>query len=116
MKSILIGEVYAKALRRRLTSVDEKSQDDADETENKSSPSKKTEPKEKRVSGSKDLGSIINIMAVDTFKVSEICAYLHYFVNSLVMAVVAISLLYSLLGWPAIVGSLSIIFMVPLWN
>ncbi|GME67311.1 unnamed protein product [[Candida] boidinii] len=120
IKAIIIGEVYAKALRRRAVfssesddGKEEKKEVNADET---SAPNKKDTEDSKDGSDdkkSKDLGSIINLMAVDSFKISEICGYLHYFVSSIIMTIVAITLLYQLLGVAALVGSLSLIVMLP---
>ncbi|QPG76133.1 hypothetical protein FOA43_003519 [Brettanomyces nanus] len=124
MKAIIIGEIYAKALRRRMTAdgeEDTKGKEDeklvvidplADiSDENSPKPSKEKDP---AFIKSKDLGFIINLMAVDAFKVSEICGYLHYFVNSVVMTIFAIYLLYKLLGWPALAGSFTILLLLPL--
>lgn len=120
MKAIIIGEIYAKALRRRQTadtqdepaeSKDEHiSIDGAKGQENEEVTVKVKDPSAVK---SKDLGSIINLMAVDAFKVSEICGYLHYFVNSLVMTGFAIYLLYELLGWPALAGAVTIVLLLP---
>ncbi|GMM27633.1 bile acid-transporting ATPase [Martiniozyma asiatica (nom. inval.)] len=106
MRAILIGEVYSKALRRRLTETDK--QTDKNE-ENESN-----EPQVEKEEANRDMGSIINLVAVDSFKVSEICAYLHYFLNSFVMTVIAIAILYSLLGWASLAGTVTIILMMPL--
>ncbi|VEU24425.1 DEKNAAC105626 [Brettanomyces naardenensis] len=126
MKAIIIGEIYAKALRRRLTADDNNDNTENEavveldghpdglKNENEDEPQhrQKTE-KDPSVMKSKDMGSIINLMAVDAFRVSEICAYLHYFVNSVVMTIFAIYLLYNLLGWPALAGAVAIFLMLP---
>lgn len=117
MRSIIIGEVYAKALRRKITTSepveadrekDEKqdlsSSDNADSTASEAAESKSSE-----------LGAIINLMAIDAFKVSEICGYLHFFVGSLLMLFICIGLLYNLLGWSALAGGSTIIILLPLY-
>lgn len=111
MKAIIISEIYTKALKRRVSVKSGKqSTDEVD-------PQKLNE--EERIDGdeesssSANLGAIINLMAVDAFKVSEICAYLHAFVEATVMALVAIVLLYHLLGIAAILGAVLIIVMMP---
>jgi len=119
MKAIIIGEIYAKALRRRLTADNDEEVDDGNKKKEKvqGKEAQKTngEPeKDPSVMKSRDTGSIINLMAVDAFKVSGICGYLHYFVNSLVMTFFAVYLLYNLMGWPALMGSLTIIFLLPI--
>lgn len=53
-------------------------------------------------------------MAIDAFKVSEICGYLHYFVGAILMIVICIILLYGLIGWSAFVGSLAIFVLLPI--
>lgn len=114
MKAILIGEIYAKALRRKITvqeSNDENSEEKKSDTESDAD-SKKDGEKE----GSKtaELGAIINLMSIDAFKVSEICGYLHFFVSAILMIIICMSLLYNLLGWSALVGSFAIIALLPL--
>lgn len=106
MRSIIIAEVYAKALRRKIT-VTESSE--ATESLAESEESTKKEGKK----GTAELGVIINLMAIDAFKVSEICGYLHFFVGSFLMIGICVYLLYQLLGWSALVGSFTIIALLP---
>lgn len=106
MKAIIIGEIYAKALRRRLTGDSEEENEEENEKDGE-------DEKDPSVTKSRDTGSIINLMAVDAFKVSGVCGYLHYFVNSVVMTAFAVFLLYRLMGWPALMGSLTIILLLP---
>lgn len=129
LKAIIIGEVYAKALRRKVTleQVAKSSDDGAEDDKNSlaevtteavsssdSNESTEADQKKPAETSSADLGSIINLMAVDAFKVSEISGYLHYFVSAILMIFIAISLLYKLLGWSAFVGSFVIILLLPL--
>ncbi|KAJ8606603.1 hypothetical protein MRB53_040832 [Persea americana] len=84
LRAIIIGEVYAKALRRRDVSA-AKSEEDAE--------------------GQANNGQIINLMAIDAFKVAEISAYLHYLLASVpIEIVIAVALLYGILGWSALAG------------
>lgn len=111
MKAIIISEIYTKALKRKInTNATKKSSDEID-------PQKLNEQKhldgDEESNSSANLGAVINLMAVDAFKVSEICAYLHAFVEALVMALVAFILLYYLLGMAAIVGAVLIVAMMP---
>jgi hypothetical protein len=74
LRAVVIGEVYAKALRRKA----------AAGTEKNLGGKKKGD---KATSDDKDIsqtnaGAIINLMAVDSFKVSEVCAYLHFLVRN----------------------------------
>ncbi|CAI5758659.1 unnamed protein product [Candida verbasci] len=99
MKAIIIGEIYAKALRRKITVTETKEEDEKEEKTGKKTA---------------ELGAIINLMAIDAFKVSEICGYLHYFVGAVLMIVICIFLLFNLIGWSAFVGSLTIIVLLPI--
>ncbi|EJS42817.1 ybt1p [Saccharomyces arboricola H-6] len=110
MKSIIISEIYTKALRRKIstnktTTVNEDPQKINDE---------RSINGDEESTSSANLGAIINLMAIDAFKVSEICGYLHSFLEAFVMTIVALALLYRLLGFAAIVGVLIIVAMLPL--
>lgn len=124
MKSIIISEIYSKALRRKV-SVTNKSQSKKEDGEITSdNPFENSDPQEKNQkeninadeesSSNAQLGTIINLMAVDAFKISEICAYLHSFVEAMVMTVIALTLLFKLIGLSAIVGTFVIIIMLPI--
>lgn len=112
MRSVIIGEIYSKAMRRKVSAAETKE--------------KPTEPvsveaevdalaEENNGDGPQqaNLGSIINLMAVDAFKVSEVCAYLHFFVASIVLFVASIWLLFVLIGWSALAGSLVMLLFMP---
>ncbi|GAV28278.1 hypothetical protein PMKS-001748 [Pichia membranifaciens] len=126
MRAIIIGEVYSKALKRRVSnSTEEKEKKETPDaatspaltngnSNTDSDPAASSEDTSEKKAETRELGSIINLIAVDAFKVSEICAYLYYFVNSFVMTIIAISILYSLLGWAALAGASTIIIMMPL--
>lgn len=113
MRAILVSEVYGKALRRKVTvSKQGKSSKHVDDT------TSKRENKEAKSEGegekkTAELGAIINLMSIDTYKVSEICGYLHYFLQAVLMLVVSIILLYKLLGWSALVGAASVVVLFP---
>ncbi|KAI3405616.2 YBT1 [Candida oxycetoniae] len=134
MKAVIIGEVYAKALRRKITvtetgatkekkkdtlpngndkktSKQQQQQQYNEEEENTDVEDKK---EEKEIKKTAELGAIINLMAIDAFKVSEICGYLHYFVGAILMILICTVLLYNLLGWSALVGSLTIVVLLPI--
>lgn len=111
MRAIIIGEVYAKALRRKISIKDVS--DDEPESDQKSADSD-DKKKDTDSSGTSELGAIINLMAIDAFKVSEVCGYLHFFVGGTLMLVVCTVLLYNLLGWSALVGSAAIVVFLPI--
>jgi ABC-type multidrug transport system fused ATPase/permease subunit len=127
LRAIIIGEIYAKALRRRagaapdkvlgetgkkdddeprqglikrITSFGRKKKASSDNTQ--PAAAKKAEPVDESQVTS---GAIINLMAVDSFKVSEISAYLHFlWAETPVQFVLAIVLLYLYLGKSSFVG------------
>lgn len=73
LRAVIIGEVYAKALRRKAAGGLEKALGEK----------KKFDKKGVEIDdGQTNVGAIINLMAVDSFKVSEVCAYLHFLVCS----------------------------------
>lgn len=117
MRSIIIGEVYAKALRRRTGSSQEKKlgkkDDDNNSSDGENSSSDDKDESSTEDNGQSNQGAIINLMAVDAFKVSEICGYLHYFVGGILVIAFAIVFLYKLLGWSAFVGAVSMFLLMP---
>jgi len=110
LRAIVVGEVYAKALRRReVASKGGDTLDDKDKSDK--SPADK---KDKVTAMQANNGAIINLMAVDAFKVSEICAYLHYLIAGVpIELAIAIALLYNLLGASAFVGLLAMALIFP---
>lgn len=78
LRAIIVGEVYAKALRRKAVAGSEKALGEKKKAQKKDD---KNDDKNKKDDGQANVGSIINLMAVDSQKVSEICAYLHYLVS-----------------------------------
>lgn len=111
MKAVIISEIYTKALRRQVSANSNKQS--TDEVDPQELNEEEHRDGDEESGASANLGAIINLMAVDAFKVSEICAYLHAFVEAVAMACVAIVLLYKLLGFAAIVGALLIVVMMP---
>lgn len=123
LKSIIVSEIYAKALRRSLSATNKPMDDNTEqnaESEQNTQPAadeqdgKDSEDKNNKDSQTSNLGAIINLMAVDSFKVSEICAYLHTFIEAIIMAIIAFVLLYRLLGYAAIVGIFITLILIPI--
>ena len=113
MRAILVSEVYGKALRRKVTVSKQ-----GKPSESGSGSASKNQNKEVKNDGegekkTAELGAIINLMSIDTYKVSEICGYLHYFLQAVLMLVVSITLLYKLLGWSAMIGAVSVVILFP---
>jgi ABC-type multidrug transport system fused ATPase/permease subunit len=122
LRAIIIGEIYAKALKRKVSATSDKilgqkeksdkpkagllqwlvgTKKDDDESEEPSSEDETQSKSDAQVTS----GTIINLMAVDSFKVSEICAYLHFlWASTPVQFVGSIALLYRILGFSSFVG------------
>ena len=135
LRSIIIGEIYSKALRRKAAATAEaKTETRKDElkTDKRSKKSKrkalsfgrKTKVEDKNESNVSALkavdtqannGTIINLMSIDSFKVSEICAYLHFLWATVpVELAMALILLYRILGLSSFVGIGMMILVLPL--
>jgi ABC-type multidrug transport system fused ATPase/permease subunit len=141
LRAIIIGEIYAKALRRKAAAGsdtvlgDKKDKDDAAKTSkwkkflglggNKKDDDKKdgqdststedtADPTSKGNDQQVNVGTIINLMSVDSFKVSEVTAYLHFlFAAAPTQLIVAIYLLYSILGYSSIPGLVVMTILLP---
>ena len=146
LRAILVGEIYAKALRRKA-SAGKESVLGGDKKD--SSPDKKkgffsklkaavglgkgdkvtdgasankpadaaadANAKLAELDEQANLGTIINLMSVDSFKVSESTAYLHFLVASApAQLIVAIVLLYQVMGKSAIPGFIVMAFLLPI--
>lgn len=112
LRSIIITEVFTKALRRRDISGHIKKEAKAapadpdsptgskkDIKADKEAKDKQEEPEE----GASE-GKINNLVSGDAFMISEVCAYLFYFVAAPWALVINITLLYQTLGLAAIAG------------
>ena len=127
LRAIIVGEIYAKTLRRKASAT-------ADKVLGAEKPSKEVKPGLiKRImalgqkktqnqqpatppksEGQVSSGTIINLMAVDSFKVADIAAYLHFlWAATPVQVVVAVVLLYQVMGYSSIVGIGMMILLLP---
>jgi len=140
LRAIIIGEIYAKALRRKAAAGndtvlgDKKDKEDAAKTSKwkkvlglggkKKVDTKKpdldpttapvADPTAKGSDEQVNVGTIINLMSVDSFKVSEITAYLHFlFAAAPTQLVVAVYLLYKILGYSSIPGLVVMFILLP---
>ncbi|KAK9458846.1 uncharacterized protein V1516DRAFT_123729 [Lipomyces oligophaga] len=100
IRAIIIGELYLKALRRKAAAI--VSSDESEASEGEASEHEET-----------DIGGIINLMAVDAFKVGEVAAYMHFLMGGLVMIILSLILLYRTLGVSAIAGAVTMISLLP---
>ena len=138
LRAIIIGEIYAKALRRKAAAGSDTILGDKKDKDDKAKPnamkkmlgisSKKDKAKkdaDSTDSQNEDLtakgsdeqvnvGTIINLMSVDSFKVSEITAYLHFLLAAApTQLIVAIYLLYKILGASSIPGLIVMAILLP---
>lgn len=140
LRAIIIGEIYAKALRRKAGASTESSTKKAPEPVKGKKKSKffsfgrkkkqqqqqqdaATDPELNDTDNSKEaepdqvanIGTIINLMAIDSFKVSEVGAYLHFLWASVpVQVVIAVSLLYKIMGFSSFAGIALMVLMLPI--
>ena len=135
LRAIIIGEIYAKALRRRAAAGTDKilggETTNPDRNASKESLLKRvftfgrkkksdtTKAADSQPQGPVDdsqvtSGAIINLMAVDSFKVAEISAYLHFlWAETPVQFILAIVLLYEILGYSSFVGIVMMVLLLP---
>ena len=138
LRAIIIGEIYAKALRRKAAAGSDTVLGDKKDKDDKAKPSamkntfgisnkKDKVKKDSDSTNSKDedtttkgadeqvnVGTIINLMSVDSFKVSEITAYLHFLLAAApTQLIVAIYLLYKILGASSIPGLIVMAILLP---
>jgi ABC-type multidrug transport system fused ATPase/permease subunit len=137
IRAVIIGEIYAKALKRKVASGaidkilgEEKKKTQGEEERPKTlkrlmtfgrKKKKATEsPKQEEEAPKPDdsqvtTGAIINLMAVDAFKVSEVSAYLHFlWANTPVQVTLAVYLLYRILGYSSIAGIGMMVILLPI--
>lgn len=137
IRAIIIGEIYAKALRRKAASGKDavlgntKSGETAKETmmdklKRMLGLKKDTTTSDGATEGSKkdesaegsdeqaNLGTIINLMSVDSFKISEVTSYLHFLLASApTQLIVSIILLWQVMGLSAIPGLIIMVILIP---
>ena len=135
LRAVMVGEIYAKTLKRRAAATsdtDMAADEKKNANEENSKPGlkdkvlaffgrkKKVQPlqEDQAKADGKDSqvnsGTIINLMSVDSFKVSEISAYWHFLIPSVpVDLAIALTLLYRILGWSSIGGFGVMVCLMP---
>lgn len=138
LRAVIIGELYAKALKRKVgvaaesvlgeklqdASKDQRpwwkrwfirqSKEDQDTQQQQQQKQQLRETNDGDDASQVSSGAIINLMAVDSFKVSEISAYLHFlWASTPIQIIVAVVLLYQLLGLSSIAGIVAMIVLLP---
>ncbi|KAL8704270.1 MAG: hypothetical protein Q9201_002580 [Fulgogasparrea decipioides] len=135
LRAVIIGEIYAKSLRRKAaagtdTILGEKKPTDGGEARHSRFTRLKCfilRRKLKRqraeasvgAQGNQDtqvnVGTVINLMAVDSFKVAEVCAYLHFlWAAAPIQLIMCIVLLYRVLGYSSFVSIALMAGIMPL--
>ncbi|KAK2019864.1 ABC transporter [Colletotrichum eremochloae] len=134
IRAIIIGEIYGKALRRKASAGKDKelgqnkpsgkqgwfgklkaklgfkkAKADAEAAAN--GPAKDPAVDDEQA----NLGTIINLMSVDSFKISEVTAYLHFICASApTQLIIAIILLWEVMGLSAIPGLVVMALLLPI--
>ncbi|KAI1622463.1 ABC bile acid transporter [Exophiala viscosa] len=131
LRAIIVGEIYSKTLRRKAAA---STDDDAKEPPKDKQPllakvrsfwtlrGKKARDGlqldsslKKAASTQANNGTIINLMSIDSFKVAEICSYLHFlWAATPVQLAMAVGLLYRVLGFSSFVGIVLMVLLLPL--
>ncbi|KAJ2787455.1 Transporter of the ATP-binding cassette (ABC) [Coemansia interrupta] len=111
IKSIVIGEVYAKSLRRR-DAANEGSGSSGSDAGSKDGNDKGSDDDES--SEATSTGKITNLMAVDANKISEISAYLHFLYYLPAEVVITVVMLYQLLGMASVAGLCTLLALIPI--
>lgn len=142
VRAILIGDIYAKALRRKAAAGNDtvlgKDRKDGtagdtswvgklkkklgfgkDDKKQQNGTAATSEGADSSKDGASDeqanLGTIINLMSVDSFKVSEVTAYLHFLVaHAPTQLIVSVFLLYQVMGLSAIPGFVVMAMLLPI--
>ncbi|KAK3370347.1 hypothetical protein B0H63DRAFT_422131 [Podospora didyma] len=148
IRAILVGEIYAKALRRKASAgkdtalgaaadkkeaeaakkgifakvkralgiqKDDKKTGDQATTRAPTDAAKDKDKKADSTDEQANMGTIINLMSVDSFKVSEVTSYLHFLVASApTQLIVSIVLLYRVMGLSAIPGFIVMALLLPI--
>ncbi|SCV71654.1 BQ2448_3242 [Microbotryum intermedium] len=116
LRSVLIGEIFTKALRRKDlagTSTENASEDKTSESKvgGDEPELKEIEDELERASS----GKILNLIAIDTFRISEVSSYLHFIFPDLSLEIIIIViLLFQVLGWAAMAGVIVLVALVPI--
>jgi ABC-type multidrug transport system fused ATPase/permease subunit len=103
MRSIIITEVFAKALRREDRSGAVKKQADGEAVDASA----------ETLESSSD-GKVANFVSVDAFTISEVCAYFFYIVSCPIAIVINLWLLHETLGPAAYAGVAVLLLLIPL--
>ena len=131
IRAVIVGEIYSKVLRRKAAAAPETEPDKVESTKPRTLWQKmlfwKTRKDESSMNGHANPikpgvptqasnGTVINLMSIDSFKVAEISAYLHFlWAATPVQLIMAVGLLYKVLGYSSFVGIVLMVLVLP-WN
>lgn len=135
IRAIIIGDIYAKSLRRKAATGKDKQLNAEDATDpgndtffktllrvlgfGKDAKKAKKAKQEAKANANADdeqanLGTIINLMSVDSFKIAEVTAYLHFLLGAApVQLTVSVALLWRVMGISAIPGIVVMALLLP---
>lgn len=128
IRAVIVGEIYSKVLRRKATAMaDTDIPPEAEklpktllqklkfwQKDQKPAASDTIDPAQ-TISTHASNGNIINLMSIDSFKVADISSYLHYlWAATPVQLVMAVSLLYKVLGFSSFAGIGLMVLVLPL--
>ncbi|KAJ2887652.1 Transporter of the ATP-binding cassette (ABC) [Coemansia asiatica] len=114
IKSIIVGEVYAKSLRRRDAANSERSSSSFEGDSSNADDNDNDNDNDSDSNGeATSTGKITNLMAVDAHKISEIAAYLHFLYYLPAEVIITIIMLYQLLGMASVAGLCTLLVIVP---
>ncbi|GAA5985560.1 hypothetical protein JCM11641_007994 [Rhodosporidiobolus odoratus] len=103
VRSLIVGEALAKALRRK----DQAGRSTSSSSDGASIPEVEADS---RQAGT---GKILNLISADTYRLSEIAGYLHDIVTLPISIAAVLYLLYRLLGVSALAGVVAYVLIVP---
>lgn len=121
LRAILITEIISKSLRRSdiggtpPTKTHEGGEEEHEIDATAKPPAEEDEEGAQLKEGQRATdGQVVNLVSVDVFKVSEICAYLHFaFPQVPTSILLCLYLLYDLLGPSALVGFACLLLLLP---
>ncbi|KAK9359938.1 P-loop containing nucleoside triphosphate hydrolase protein [Lipomyces starkeyi] len=106
LRELIVGELYAKSLLRNAASL---AADDEGESKDK----KDKKDSDHDETSALTTGSIINLMAVDSFVISDACLQVQQLIKVAVMFIISFALLFDTLGVSALAAILTMFSLVP---
>ena len=124
LRAIIIGEIYSKALRRKAAADTKDGERESTTkppphgkagTDHSQDTPGKADGDHAEQEGQASNGTVINLMSIDSWKVAEISSYMHFlWASAPVQMVIAITLLYRILGYSSLAGIALMLLVIPL--